>query len=121
MAYDNNQATAQAANWVSQLKPEDASRLIWFAIHAREGRHEDDEALSLARGALSWERDAARTLVLEKEIARLEDNADRERQNEARAPKMHAELDQDRVVRARLLPGTPLVKRTATKSDGGGE
>jgi hypothetical protein len=38
-------------------------------------------------------------------------------ENEARAPKIHAELDQDRVVRPRLLPGMPFTPRKATKSE----
>jgi len=118
---DNDQAGSQAANGISQLKPEDASRLIWLAIRAREKRHEDEEALSLARRALSWEKDAKRGRALEDEAARLEDIAERERENEARAPKIHAELAQDRVVHPRLLLATPSNPGNAVKTVGGAE
>ena len=93
------------------LKPEDAARLTWFAIHAREKRHEDSDALMLATNSLPLEKDPVRRKALDDERQRLETNAAREQENEARAPKIHPELEQDRVVRPRLLPGMAFVPR----------
>ena len=58
---------------------------------------------------------------MEDEAARLEDIAERERENEARAPKIHAELAQDRVVHPRLLLATPSNPGNAVKTVGGAE
>jgi hypothetical protein len=102
---------------LSKLKPEDASRLSWLAIHAREKRHENDEALTLARGAVQAEADASRLKAFAQEEDRLETEAAREEENAARAPKIHAEMDQDRVVRPRLLPGMPFTPRKAAHSE----
>jgi hypothetical protein len=99
------------------MKPEDAAKLTWFAIHAREKRHEADEALKLARDAASSERDAARRSKFEAEQKRLETDAARIRENAARAPNIHKDLDQDRVVRPRLLPGEPFTPRKAATSE----
>jgi tetratricopeptide (TPR) repeat protein len=95
------------------LKLEDASRLTWFAVRAREKRHEADEALQLVQRSMSSETDSSRRHALEEEQKRLETDAAREQENESRAPKIHAELDQDRVVRPRLLPGMPFTPRKA--------
>jgi hypothetical protein len=62
---------------------------------------------------MSSETDSSRRHALEEEQKRLETDAAREQENESRAPKIHAELDQDRVVRPRLLPGMPFTPRKA--------
>ncbi|MFZ1083368.1 MAG: hypothetical protein WAN35_00230, partial [Terracidiphilus sp.] len=93
------------------LKQEEASKLTWYAIHAREKRHEDAEALTLLRNALNEEHDSARLHALENEKKILETEADRVAENEARAPQIHNELDQDRVVRPRLLTGDVFVPK----------
>jgi len=102
---------------LSTVKPEDAAKLTWFAIHAREKRHENDVALSLLQSALSSEHDTSRRHALEEEQNRLEAEVARQEENEARAPKIHAELDQDRVVRPRLLPGMPFTPRKAANGE----
>lgn len=94
---------------IPNLKPEDATRLTMFAMHAREKRHEIDEALKLARNAPQ--------AYLAEETKRLETEAARDRENDARAPKIHAELDQASVVRPRLLPGMPFVPKKAASSE----
>ncbi len=103
---------------LSTIKPEDAAKLTWSAIHAREKRHENDEAQKLAQNASVQEQDAARRKALETESKRLETEVAREQENEARAPKIHLELDQDRVVRPRLLPGMTFVPRKAATNEG---
>jgi hypothetical protein len=102
---------------LSTLKPEEAYKLTWFAIRAREKRHEDDVALTLLRNALSSEQNSARRSALEEEQTRLETEAALVAENEARAPKIHNELDQDRIVRPRLLPGDPFVPRKKANSE----
>ena len=103
------------------LKPEDVSRLTWLAIRAREKRHEPDQALELARNGLRSERDSARRQALEEEIKHLETEAARQWENDARAPRIHAELDQASVVRPRLLPGMPFVPKKSAISEGDAE
>jgi hypothetical protein len=103
---------------LSTLKPEAAAKLTWLAIHAREKRHESDQAHQLAQKASLEERDPARRKAFESETERLETEVAREQENEARAPKIHVELDQDRVVRPRLLPGMAFVPRKTAPNEG---
>ena len=100
------------------MKPEEASKLAWYAIHDREKRDEPDEALKVVQSAMAQEQDHARHLAFEKEEKRLETEASRLEENEARAPKIHVELDQDRVVRPRLLPGMAFVPRKKANGEG---
>jgi hypothetical protein len=106
---------------IPALKPEEANKLTWLAIHAREKRHEADVALTLTRSALSSEKDAARRNALEEERKRLETEAARMAENAARAPNIHKDLDQDRVVRPRLLPGEAFVPRKKASNEEGAE
>ena len=94
-----------------ELKPADAAKLTWFAIHAREKRHEAGEALALVRNALPMERDDSRRVLFVEEQKRLEMDAARARENEERAPKIHNDLDQAGVVRRRIALGTPVKLR----------
>jgi hypothetical protein len=107
----------QLNSTLSALKPEDADKLIWFAIHARQKRQESAEALRLVQSALSSEQNSPRQRAFEEEEKRLETDVARMVENEARAPKIHAELDQDRVVRPRLLPGMPFTPRKAARTE----
>jgi len=93
----------------SKTNREQAFKLTWFAIHAREKRHEDDVALALVRSGLSGEQDSLRLGAFEDEKKRLETEASRIAENAARAPQIHNELAQDRVVRPRILTGEPFV------------
>jgi hypothetical protein len=103
------------------MKPEDAAKLAWFAIHAREKRQEPEEALKLVHSAMAQERDEPRRRAFEEEKKRLETEAARQEENEGRAPKIHVELDQDRVVRPRLLPGMAFIPRRKANSEGDAE
>jgi hypothetical protein len=99
------------------LRPEDAYKLTWFAIHAREKRHEASEALLLATRALIAEKDPTRRHALEEEQKRLQTDAAREWENNVRAPNIHKDLDQKSVVRPRLLPGEPFTSRKTATSE----
>jgi hypothetical protein len=102
---------------LTTLKPEEANKLTWFAIHAREKRHEAGEALTLLRSALTSEQNSMRRHALEEEQKRLETEAARDAENEARAPQIHDELEQDRIVRPRLLLGEPFVQRKKANNE----
>jgi Flp pilus assembly protein TadD len=102
---------------LSTLNPEEALKLTWLAIRAREKRHDNDVALRLAQGAQSLEKEPQH--AIKDEIKRLKTEAARIEENEARAPNIHAELAQDRVVRPRLLPGMPFTPRKTAKSEEG--
>ena len=114
---DEEDAGSQSAPIFSSMKPEEAYKLTWSAIHAREKRHETNEAIGLARTAAALERDPARRSALEKELKRLETDASRIEENAARAPNIHKDLDQDRVVRPRVLPGEPFTPRKAASNE----
>ena len=124
-AYDSSEDEADVGSQqtpvLSTLKPEDAAKLTWFAIHAREKRHEASEALKLARNAAGLEKDPARRNKFVAEQKRLETAAARVRENAARAPNIQKDLDQDRVVRPRLLPGEPFIPRKAANGEEGEE
>ncbi len=106
---------------LSTLNLESASRLTWFAVRAYQKRHEPDEALQLVQRSVGSETDSARRHALEEERKRLETDVALTLENESRAPKIHAELDQDRVVRPRLLPGMPFTSRKAATNEGDAE
>jgi hypothetical protein len=123
-SYENeneDNESRQNLSSIPALKPEEANKLTWLAIHAREKRHEADVALTLTRSALSSEKDAARRNALEEERKRLETEAARMAENAARAPNIHKDLDQDRVVRPRLLPGEAFVPRKKASNEEGAE
>jgi len=102
---------------LSTLEPDEALKLTWFAIHAREKRHENDLALQLAQNAQFLEKQPQHTI--QDEIARLELESARNEENESRAPNIHAELAQDRVVRPRLLPGMPFTPNKRSRNEDG--
>jgi hypothetical protein len=99
------------------MKQEDVAKLMWFAIRAREKRHEAGQALTLTASALLMEKDHARRHALEEEQKRLETDAARERENASRTPNIHKDLDQDRVVHRRLLPGEPFTPRKTANGE----
>jgi len=114
---DEDDVGSQKTPVLPTIKPEDANKLTWFAIRAREKRHEASEALKLTRNAAALEHDQVRRSALEKEQQRLETDAARESENAARAPNIHKDLDQDRVVRPRVQPGEPFTPRKAATSE----
>ena len=116
---ENDQMVA-AVTAFPALKPEDAARLTWLAIHAREKRGEAGAALTLVQRAEALETDAARKHGFEKEQERLEAETEREQENEERAPMIHVALDQKQVVRPRLLPGETAEAARGDRGQGGG-
>ena len=70
---------------------------------------------------MAEEHDTARHRALEEEQKRLEAEAARVEENAARVPSVHNELEQDRIVRPRLLPGDPFVPRKKAQNEEGAE
>ena len=99
------------------LKPRDAERLYLLAIRAREQQHETWEALRLVQQALSGMKNPQRRQALQAQQTRLNLELARVQENQARAPKIHAELEQDRVVRARWIAGTPFVPQAIAEGE----
>jgi Flp pilus assembly protein TadD len=118
---DQDADSARTAPTPSAMRPEEAAKLAWYGIRAREKRQEPEEALTLARRAMAQEQDHTRHRAFEEEVTRLETERARLEENEARAPKIHAELDQDRVVRPRLLPDMAFAPRKKANSEGDAE
>ena len=102
---------AQPALDPSLLKPEERSKLLWSMLRAREKRDESNTALALIVQFLPMEKDAARKAALEKERDRLQLDIARQTENGARAPIVHRALEQDRMVRPRLLEGMAFTPR----------
>jgi hypothetical protein len=118
---NNSSENEPGASTLSAMKPDQAAKLAWYAIRAREKRQEPDEALKLVQSAMAQERDDSRHHALEEAEKRLQTEAAREAENEARAPRIHVELDQDRVVHPRLLPGMAFVAKKKANSEGDAE
>ncbi|HEY0759091.1 MAG TPA: hypothetical protein VGD59_07545 [Acidisarcina sp.] len=103
---------------INSLSPTDAIRLYTLAMHVLEDRHDTQQALAMLQEALFWVKEPAARRTLEADQRRLNARLAREQENAARAPKVHAELDQDRIVRPRLLPDTPShATKTAQQED----
>jgi hypothetical protein len=83
-------------------------KLIELAAAAYERKREYAEASRIVAQAMDIIRDSANREKLEAKQTRLSDTIARVQENDARAPNVHAALDQNRIVRGRLLPGMPL-------------
>jgi hypothetical protein len=99
------------------LNAAERNKLIWQLVHAQEKRGEEAEALQLLRALKKIETDAARRDALEKECSRLETETARQTENSARAPVLHRELEQDRIVRPRVLPGMAFTPRKSAENE----
>ena len=100
---------AQPALDSALLNPEERSKLFWLIVRAHEKRGEDDQALGMLTSFIPAEKDAPRKTALEKERNRLQLEVARQTENQARAPIIHRQLEQDRVVRPRLQEGAAFV------------
>ena len=95
----------------SLLKPEERNKLFWSMVRARQKRGEDDQALALLARIALWEEDRAQKIALEKERDRLQSEIARRLENQSRAPVIHRQLEQDRVVRPRVQAGVAFVPK----------
>ena len=102
-SYPAVRAGAQAEN-LSALPVAQAARLIRLAAAAYERRHDYKSALQLLAQRMP-EMSSEDRKALEEKKQLIELLQARAQANDARAPDIHPELDQGRIVRPRLLPG----------------
>ena len=103
---DEEQSVAVQTQPSAQLfTPQEANKLAWDLIRAHQKRGETTEALELLQQAISGEKDAARKQTLSNEQNKLNEDVARLQENSSRAPKIQDAVEQDHVVRPRLLPG----------------
>ena len=94
----NNQGNGGAARTSA-----DEGRLYLLVAHALEKRQEDAVALQLTQLGLPLAKGSPQYAALQAEQERLAAVVRRQQQNAARAPAIHPALDQDHVVRPRLI------------------
>lgn len=99
---NEEQGNASAA-WLS---PSDAGRLYLLVVRAFEERREFEHALSLARQGANLARGAPQESALHAEEKHLQAIVAVEERNEARAPSIHKQIEQDHIVRPRIAEGT---------------
>ncbi len=104
---EGQQARKQQALSIATLKPSDAARFFLLAVRAEERRHDLQQASTIVHSALGDVHDPALRKPFELEEKRVADEIAREAQNDQRAPNVHAELVQDRLVRTRLVAEKP--------------
>ena len=109
--YSNNEADSRKPEQLPLLKPEERSKMLWLFVKAHEKRGEDSDALWLLRLMLPDETDSKRSAAIQKEQDRIQADIDRAIENSARAPSIHKDLEQDHIVRPRLLPGMAFVPK----------
>lgn len=101
--------SAEIAPSLSALTPADRVRLLELALAAYEKRHDFANASKMASTALQQlSPDDKQRTAFDDKRKQIETELARAQENQARAPNIRAELDQDRTVRARLLPGMPV-------------
>jgi hypothetical protein len=96
---------------LASLKPAQAVKLIQLAAAAYERKHEYADAARVISQAKRIVNDAAGRKALEDKEKQVNEEIARVHENDARAPNVRAELDQDRIVKGKLLPGMPVPAR----------
>lgn len=104
MAEDGQLSVPNDANGgaASGLAPQEAGRLYLLVIRALQRRRDFDRALGLARQSENQARNAPQQSELAAERKRLEAIVKLEKENAARAPSIHKQIEQDHVVRPQL-------------------
>jgi tetratricopeptide (TPR) repeat protein len=90
---------------VSLLSPAEESRLAQTIGHLQLRQHHTAEALAYLQGAQAREEKPARRKYLTAEIRNAKTILRREQENAERQPTLHPELEQNHLVRPRLLAG----------------
>lgn len=117
--YDND---AASASWpeeerpavpatLASLKPEQALKLIQLSSAAYERKREYADAARIISQTIQVLRDDPSRKALNEMQKHVTEEMERVKENDDRAPNVHADLDQDRIVRGRLLPGMPVPPR----------
>jgi predicted Zn-dependent protease len=114
----NAEDDTDAAMSLSALKTSERLKLLQQAAAAYEKSHDFANAskmVSLALEQISPED--KQHAALEHRRKQIDTDMARAQENQARAPNIRAELDQDRMVRPRLLPGMPVPARPAKEDE----
>jgi predicted Zn-dependent protease len=105
---------AEGAPSLLALKRADRIRLLELALAIYEKRRDFANASKMVELALAqFPPDDKQRTALEEKRKQIETELARAQENEARAPNIRADLDQDRIVRPRLLPGMPVPAQPA--------
>ena len=107
-----------AAPSYASLKRADKIRLLQLALAAYEKRHDFANASRMVSLALEEAGPESKLYsTLEERKKQLDTETARAQENQSRAPNIRAELDQDRIVRPRLLPGMPVPPQPAKEDE----
>lgn len=108
--FADQQTSERATNESSlqSLKPEHALKLIQLAVAAYERRRDYADGLRIVSQATQVLRDPASHKALKGLQKHINEEVSRVQENDTRAPNVHPELDQDRIVTGKLLPGMPV-------------
>lgn len=108
-----DEGEAHSSTSLASLEPDEALKLIQLVSAAYERKREYADAARILAQALETLREPASQKTLSEKQKHVSDQIARVQENDARAPNVHPELDQDRIVRGRLLPEMPLPARPA--------
>ena len=116
--FSEQQTGEQVTNGTSlqSLKPERALKLIQLAASAYERKRDYAEGVRIVTQAMQVIHDSASNQILQQLEKHLNEQVARVQENDARAPNVHPDLEQDRIVTGKLLPGMP-VPPTPQKED----
>lgn len=93
------------------LSPDERDKLFWSMLKTREKRGESEQAMALLSAYLPMDTTPQRHAALEKERDRLQLEVARQTENAARAPQIHRQMEQERVVRPRIEEGMAFVPK----------
>jgi predicted Zn-dependent protease len=96
---------------LAALKPAQAVKLIQLAAAAYESKREYADAARIIAQGMQIVNDAVGRKTLEDKQKKINEEIARDQENDARAPNVRPELDQDRIVKGKLLSGMPVPAR----------
>ena len=102
---------------LDSLKNDDAAKLCTLAIKAWERRHDSLEAVHLAQRALQRIKDPTLRKPFQQTYDRLNLDFARAHENDARAPVIGPQVEWDKIIRPRLLPGMPFTPKAEVKEE----
>lgn len=99
------------------LQPQEKNKLFASLVAAYRHRGEDAEALQMIGRMIASEQDPKLVAALEKQRDEMQLNNARAKENAARAPIIHRDLEQDHPVLPRLLPGMAFTPRKSVEEE----
>jgi predicted Zn-dependent protease len=102
---------------LTSLNQEDLEKITRFGIRAYVRKHDLHPAVLIAQRTIPLLHDPAHRTTMIKERERFDLEIARGLENAARAPAIHAELDQDHIVQPRLLPDEPFTPKPSSDKE----